>query len=211
MELRHLKSKRAAGDEGFTLTSWLLAIFVLVIIIIAIGLYFGWFSGLAKYLPDDVDTAAAFCGNSKGAGESLANYYCYTPKEVRLNGVKQYVTCKYLEGFATFEHADVTCGDDQMEKTARDWCVGQNLKPTMKVNGKLCQVLTSGLTCRAITGASCNQIKDSSECKANANVCEFVVATTDIPASCKTKKDALCEKITNLAECRKNPNICEIA
>ena len=90
-------------------------------------------------MPGDLEVAAQSCELS--AKQEFTTSYCNEFKELKISGKKQYVNCKFLEGYAEFEKLE-GCDSDKVNNLAKQLC--ETLKDEGLVNGKLCYINGKG-------------------------------------------------------------------
>ena len=142
-----VKSKRS--QEMSISTIVILALAVIVLVVVVLGFSKGWNYIFDKIdvLPSGLEAAAQSCGVS--ASSKLKTSYCNEFKEVRIAGLKQYMNCEVLKGYAEFEPLGEACGDKDI--LAGELCANEKLKNSTFVNKKTCQVLNPSLYMAAAT------------------------------------------------------------
>jgi len=155
MELKSIRNKKAQG--GFSTVELMMTVLVVaVVVLLAVGFYMGWDTIFGKLglVPDNVEATVQICnglGISTGLDSAnVKNDFCFNFRELRLDGVKQRVSCDYLrtKRGALIITATVTCEsslDAAIWDSANTTCHNQKLKDTFLINGKTCKVYDAGL------------------------------------------------------------------
>ena len=135
---RSILDKKRAQEMSIS-TIVILALAVIVLVVVVLGFSKGWnyiFSKIA-FLPDDLTTAVTACETYAGS-EALAVSFCQ-PKELRINGVKQYMNCNSVLDEAkkvieTPGYVTKSCVALDLAK----FCSDNKLKEGKLVNGNPC-------------------------------------------------------------------------
>ena len=128
------RMSRKADQTIWFLVGLALAIMVLVVVGLGFSKGWGYIFGKIGILPGDLEAAAQSCKVS--ATQDLETSYCYEFKKITLEGKSQYMNCKTLENYATFDKLSTACDLTILTNSEKLFC--NTLKDTDLVNGKAC-------------------------------------------------------------------------
>ena len=131
------KKRNKRGQSEWYIIGFLLAAFLLIVLVIGPGKFFLYISNLFSYAPNDLEAMKLACkGYSTG---QLTSDYC-TFREKTINGVKGLVNCNYIFTLAgtSADFSDIPCGTTQVADYCTQLRKGTSFNDKIIINGAVC-------------------------------------------------------------------------
>jgi len=159
-------NKRGQGISTSELIMLIAGVVIVAVLILGVTGNLNWVFGLFKLAPaQDLQVVASGC--ELAAKQGLDEDYCYTFKEVEINGKRQYVSCEDPRIVVAIDEDlrnAIECDASTVDSAKKDLCTNKKLKDTDLINNvaycvnapasKTC-IQANGLVVDTAGGADC--------------------------------------------------------